>query len=117
MSSTPGLTPRAREMYALIEQYLSRPSATTQKAFCEAEGIPLSTFQWWFGKYREAKDSSGKAGSSSGEFIPLKVEAPKHKAADCANQWEILYPNGVILRIGNEIDIDLLSSLVTCVER
>ena len=116
MSSPPRLTARAREMYAIIEKYLSRSSSITQKTFCEQEGIPLTTFQWWLVRYRKQNRLSGKGAAASSGFIPLVVQEPVSGAADSAGHWEIEYPNGVILRVGRWMDLDLLSSLLTCLE-
>ena len=117
MSSAPKRTSRARKMYAIIEKYLSRSSSITQKAFCEQEGIALSTFQWWLARYHKQKRLSGNGATASRGFIPLVVQEPVSKAADSAEQWEIEYPNGVILRVGSRMNLNLLSSLLTCLER
>lgn len=53
MSATQQLTPRAREMYPIIQRYLSVSSEMTQKAFCDREGISYSTFQWWLPHFRQ----------------------------------------------------------------
>jgi hypothetical protein len=104
-------------MYAIIEKYLSRSSSLTQKAFCEEEGIPLTTFQWWLVRYRKQNRLCGNGAVTSGGFIPLVVQEPLSGAAESSGHWEIEYPNGVILRIDSRMDLDLLSSLLTCLER
>jgi hypothetical protein len=122
MSSAPQLTARAHEMYAIIEKYLScgRTSSLTQKAFCEQEGIRLTTFQWWLVRYRKQKRLAGKGTGASGGFIPVVVQEPVSQRADSAGHWEIEYPNGVVLRISSDkkrMDLDLLAALLTCLER
>lgn len=109
MSSKPKLTPRAREMYVMVEKYLK--SGLSQQAFSKEAGIPCSTLRWWTGQYRKEKEQFSVKSNSSKGFIPLEViNSPQEPnlLKDC----EIKYPNGVSLRLSGELNINLLASLI-----
>jgi len=86
------LSPRSRQMYALIEK--SQNSPLSQKAFCQQEDLPLSTFTYWLKKYRGFKQTTGIAE----DFIPVKINerSPQKQSGWC----EIEFPGGIVIRIG-----------------
>ena len=105
------LTPRAREMYALIKKY--QQSGLAQQAFCEKSNISYTTFQYWLSHYRFNHESRAnqKENLSVSGFIPLSTSAPPvpiRPAAVC----EIIYPNGVILRLADKPEVSLLQELL-----
>ena len=86
------LSPRGRQMYALIEK--SQNSPLSQKAFCKQEDLALSTFTYWLKKYRGFKQTAGTAQ----DFIPMKINesSPQKQSEWC----EIEFPGGIVIRIG-----------------
>jgi hypothetical protein len=87
------LSPRGRQMFALIEKAENSP--LSQKAFCQQEELPLSTFTYWLKKYRRFK----KTISAPEDFIPLKINegSPQKQSHWC----EIEFPGGIMIRIGS----------------
>jgi hypothetical protein len=86
------LSPRSRQMYALIEKYQSSP--LSQKVFCRQEGLALSTFTYWLKKYRGFKQATGTAN----DFIPMKI---KERSPQKQSEWcKIEFPGGIVIRIG-----------------
>lgn len=86
------LSPRGRQMYALIEK--SKNSPLSQKAFCQQEDLALSTFTYWLKSYRRYKQTS----AAPEAFLPLKInEGPAQKQS---NRCEIEFPGGIMIRIG-----------------
>ena len=65
MDSRKALTPRAQEMYELIEKYFE--SGLQQRTFCNQIGINLTTFQKWLYYYR--KDNGNTYNRDSIYFI------------------------------------------------
>lgn len=71
-------------MYRLIEEW--RQSGKTQKAFCEERGQNKAVFNYWLRKYRDEKEDLSTAFAK----IETRMSAPA---------LEIIYPNGVSLRV------------------
>ena len=86
------LSPRSRQMYALIEKYQNSP--LSQKAFCKQEDLPYSTFTYWLKKYRGFKQATGTAQ----DFIPVKIN--ERSPQKQSNRCEIEFPGGIVIRIG-----------------
>ena len=61
------LTPRALEMFAVIEKY--QAGGLRQKAFCRQEKLKYPTFQYWLKKYRQAQANPPKASTVIDESI------------------------------------------------
>ncbi len=97
----------------LIERY--KESGLSIRSFCSNEGIAPSTFYYWQKKIRN--EAGGK------HFIPLVVKSPKvafnqltqrepvHRQGDDI-LFEITYPNGITLRIKNDLDLSGLRALI-----
>ena len=101
-------------------------SGLSVKDFCFNEGIRRSTFYYWLKKIREKEQSK--------KFIPIITRDPSElpvngtspeirktnplssKTRDDA-LLEVVYPNGTILRVRQNIDISLLHALVNLVNR
>ncbi len=94
--------------------------------FCSNEGIGKSTFYYRLKKHREKEQSK--------KFIPIITqEQPYFPASDTGSgikhtntfvrgakediHFELIYPNGTILRIKNKIDLPLMQALVNLVNR
>jgi len=104
----------------LIRLQLS--SGLTVKDFCSNEGIAYSTFYYW------RKKLLSKRGKS--DFIPLIVKSPRSTLSQTFNRnsgdqgfqpgqipedqllLELVYPNGTLLRIMNDLDLAHLRALI-----
>ena len=109
MSTNNKLTPRAKQMFPLIEKFLV--SGFTQKKFCQQQGITLSTFQWWVSQYRKIKNiPARKTTPATKKFIPVKLEttAPINIQPHC----RIEYPNGVVLHVSGKVNVEFIINLI-----
>ncbi len=86
------LSPRSRQMFGLIEKYQNSP--LSQKAFCQHEDLPLSTFTYWLKKYRGYQ----KTAVAAQDFIPMKINERSQQKQ--SNWCEIEFPGGIVIRIG-----------------
>ena len=95
---------------------LQGDSGLSVREFCSNEGIAYSTFYYWRKKlYR--KDSGRK-----NDFIPLLVKSPGEgitRGSTCpeintdkGSLIELVYPNGTLLRIKNDLDLADLRTLI-----
>ena len=106
---------RAGEMFPVIERFHS--SHVTQKSFCEAEGLALSTLQYWISRYKkrylqEAHRPQQDAASSPEGFVELKpqLQAP---ISECQSGTLVIsYPNGVTLSLSTPSNLKLLKELI-----
>ena len=90
----------AQDWFTLIEE--CRVSGIAVKDFCAIKGIHPSNFYYWVKRQRT---THGQA------FVPVMIA--KQDAQKLSQQMvEIVYPNGVSLRLSSEIDIRLLSQLI-----
>ena len=115
------LSARGREMYTLIERYLS--SGLAQQAFCEEAGIVFTTFQYWLYRYRADKGPKAGRGQLSvrnaegrgrSGFVALGPDDPEQSPVtryDC----ELELPGGVILRLCKRPDGAWLSDVASSV--
>lgn len=87
------------EMTRLVLEY--ETSGQTQKCFSESKGIGLHKFNYW---YRKLKGEAAQPGG----FHKVESRGPA-AAGDCSA--ELVYPNGVVLRLDSP-DPGLLSRLV-----
>jgi hypothetical protein len=102
----PTLSPRAKQMHALIKRYHS--SGVTQKQFYEEEELTRSTFLYWLYHYRRHGAITGKPGKPT--FIPLSVkESPGPIVpANCS----VTFPGGITVRFDGQADVGLLIELI-----
>lgn len=75
-----------------------RQSGLTQRNYCDQVGIKLATFSYWV---RKSKKQEGP-----GIFMEIK-----RPTSTLEKKYEILYPNGVVVRLGTN-DLKELSALV-----
>lgn len=111
MEQSKSLTPRAREMYTVIEKFQS--SGLTQRAFCDQIDIKLATFQKWLHHFRKNNQSGErKKRISDVDFIPIEIKAASEKASQVST-YTIEYPSGIILRISGTVDITAIERLLS----
>ena len=108
MSKNNTPTRRAREMFRVIEQFLS--SNQSRQEFCQRHGIRYSTLHWWLGQYRQRNGQSQHNTPSQKKFIPIEL---KPSAATNQPHYQIEYPNGVVLHLYGQFDAQLITELVT----
>ncbi|MCA4807331.1 IS66 family insertion sequence element accessory protein TnpA [Myroides odoratimimus] len=89
-------------MYSHVEDW--QASGLTQSKYCESVGIKLATFSYWVVKFKGETEQEG-----SSNFIAIS-KASKTEG----KQYEIVYPNGVKLRLETK-DLSELYSLVNLV--
>ena len=100
---------------------LQQGSGLTVRDFCSNEDIAPSTFYYWRKKLQR--------GAKKNDFIPLIVKPPgsslsqgfrkgSHHAIQTSQMTddnvmlEVVYPNGTLLRIKNDIDLVHLRALI-----
>ena len=101
---------------------LQQDSGLTVKEFCSNEGIAPATFYYWHKKLRNSKEKK--------EFIPLIIKSSGSPISAGYNRngnyrnnqsgsitedhslLELVYPNGTILRIKNDLDLAHLRALI-----
>ncbi len=106
---------RKAEMYKVIEDWLS--SGESQRGYCKSTGLSISTFKYWYTKY---KSSKGKQSVSSAikpknkptqTFIPVKLPTPT-ESLTTTDQLKISYPNGVSISCPVDMEVTRLKSLL-----
>ena len=97
-----------------------KESGLSVRSFCSNEGIAPSTFYYRQKRIRKATEAKG--------FIPLVVKTaetsvlPVKQAKLSLNQrvdnalFEITYPNGITLRIKNDLDLAGLRALISLLD-
>ncbi|WP_413511711.1 IS66 family insertion sequence element accessory protein TnpA [Myroides odoratus] len=86
-------------MYSHVEDW--KTSGLTQATYCEEQGLKLATFSYWIQKYYKQSDQD-----DTSSFIAISKEEPFTK-----KEYEIIYPNGVKLRVHTENLSELYSLL------
>ena len=89
-------------MYSHVESW--KQSGLTQGVYCEDQGLKLPTFSYWIQKYHKQLPQE-----DTSNFITINKE---HNTD--SKQYEIVYPNGVTLRI-NTSSLAELSTLLKLV--
>lgn len=89
------------EMFPIIEEWES--SDENREAFCRRHNVSLSTFSYWRTRY--AKSKIGATAHQQGKFIELSPETFE-------DYLEILYPNGVRLRLPSGSSLSSLQTLI-----
>jgi hypothetical protein len=109
MSTNNKLTPRAKQMFPLIEKFLV--SEVTQQRFCQQQDIRLSTFQWWLHQYRKVnKIATRQTKPAAPKFIPIKLEAPA--PITIPPQCRIEYPNGIVLHLSGQLNPEFIINII-----
>ncbi|MGL5275934.1 IS66 family insertion sequence element accessory protein TnpA [Myroides sp.] len=89
-------------MYSHVEDW--KTSGLTQSKYCESVGINLATFSYWVIKYKNKTLEKGVS-----NFIAIDKTSKTE-----GKEYEIVYPNGVKLRVETK-DLSELYSLVNLV--
>jgi hypothetical protein len=92
------------DMYPVIESYLD--SGLTQQVFCREHRLSMPVFRYWLAKYRRERRSE-QTRTGSGAFIEMSAPAGESAVA------ELVYPNGVRLRLFAAVEADTLGRLVS----
>ena len=109
MDNRKALTPRAKEMYGVIEKYFK--SGLQQRSFCEKIDLNLGTFQKWLYYYRKDNPNRKKKERiTEADFIPIEIQ-PKERSKK-VSMYTIEYPNGVTLRMNGSVAISELRELL-----
>ncbi|AWW29481.1 IS66 family insertion sequence hypothetical protein [Echinicola strongylocentroti] len=87
------------EMASLVEEF--KTTGLTQKSFSEQKGIGFHKFNYWYRKLRD-EQPAGTTG-----FLPVRTQG----SSVPAEAMEVVYPNGVKLRVPAR-DLSLLSGLI-----
>jgi transposase-like protein len=87
-----------QEWFSLIERCES--SEITVKEFCKTHGIHPSNYYYWMKRFR----------SQEPDFAPLEISS-KALVID-SPVYELVYPNGVMLRLGQGVGLGELSQLL-----
>jgi hypothetical protein len=87
---------KKEKMFALISEWES--GADRRDVFCDRNGITLATFSYWRTKYRR------EGTQLSPRFIELKPSTPVN--------LEVVYPNGVIVRLPESRPLSDLQALI-----
>lgn len=89
-------------MFKHIENW--KQSGLTQTTYCQQQNLKLPTFNYWVVKYHKLESPS-----SDSKFITIEKQSRLVE-----NAYEIVYPNGVILRVGtgNIAEVSTLLKLV-----
>lgn len=93
-------------------------SGLNVKDFCANQGLSPSTFYYW-----KKKLQNQEAGKTPGSFVPLVIGSPpatctshpqlKRENITNSNQSiEFVFPNGTKMRLGDNIDMGLLKTIV-----
>lgn len=88
---------KGEEMFRLIRQW--EECGKDRATFCKEVGVTVAAFGYWRTKYLKALKSD-----RPGEFVELKPLSPM--------PIEIVYPNGVILRLPQSSSISELKALI-----
>ena len=90
-------------MFQHVENW--KLSGLTQATYCEGQNLKTPTFSYWVIKYQKQNTHL----DSESAFITIEKQA----SLSCGN-YEIVYPNGVTLRI-NTSNLSDLSTLLKLV--
>jgi len=90
----------SEEWFSLIKE--CRLSGLAVRDFCSIKGIHPSNFYYWAKRQRTPNEPG---------FVPVTITQPSVPAMS-QQIVEIVYPNGVIIRLGSEIDNRILAQLI-----
>jgi len=98
-----------KDMFALIKSSLS--SGITRESFFRQHGINAHTYYYWYKKYMKSRDNAEDT------FIPVVTAKSKNQPEQSISvtkktELEICYPNGVKVKLTQELDLQVVRSLV-----
>ncbi len=95
------------EMFSLIKSSIE--SGTNRELFFKQQGINVHTYYYWYNKYKKS------IVKPEDNFIPVVIPEPVKPIAQPApkkTEIEICYPNGVRIKLSQELDLSVLRSLI-----
>lgn len=90
----------SEKMFALVEEWQN--GLYSQQEFCRQKKINFNKFQYWLKKFRGRKEINPVG------FIPVNISTP----AKSPLNLEILYPNGVVLKVPFSADLNQIKGLI-----
>ena len=107
---------RQNEMFALVKSSLG--SETPRNEFFKRHGITAHTYYYWYRKYMNSKNITEDT------FIPVnipqsipspkKIKEPEQNITVLKKtELKISYPNGVKVKLTQELDLTMLRSLIS----
>jgi transposase len=101
-------------------------SGLTQAAFCREHELSAKTFTWWkreLGRRDAARASSRRSTRSrdasrtgTAVFLPLRVAGAGEAPRVGDGGLEVLLVSGRRVRVGSDVDVELLTKVVTVLE-
>jgi|GEM_PF-3486216 hypothetical protein len=95
------------EMFAMIKSSIE--SGINRKLFFKQQGISVHTYYYWYQKYKRSEIKS------KDKFIPVVIEKPAKPAEQVTpkkTEIEVCYPNGVRIKLTQELNLPVLRSLI-----
>lgn len=96
---------KKRRAQAIVEQW--KQSGKKIQLYCEEQNLSIHTFRNWL--KRERKES--RQTKSTSDFISLQIQKPI-PPEKVSGKIEIVYPNGVCIRLREEIDLTIVKYLI-----
>jgi transposase-like protein len=103
---------------ALIDDW--RRSGLSRSAYARQHHVGAHLLSYWFKRLRdiETAPEPAMAPVSALGFVEVSLPAPgAPSSASASSAVEILFPRGVAVRIRSGVDLDLLRSVITVLER
>jgi transposase-like protein len=97
-----------KEKFAFVKSCIE--SGMIKKVYCKEHGVSSATFYNWHKRYRETELNIDE------KFIPVVITSPaKQPEQTIAKniEIEISYPNGVRVKLNQEMDLPMLRSLIS----
>lgn len=96
---------KRRQAQVMVEQW--KQSGKKIQLYCEEQNLSIHTFRNWL--KRESKES--RQTKTTADFIPLQIQKsiPSEKVS---GKIEIVYPNGICIRLREEIDLATVKYLI-----
>ncbi|MFC1806569.1 hypothetical protein ACFL09_06285 [Planctomycetota bacterium] len=101
-------------------------SGLTQAAFCREHELSAKTFTWWKRELtrrdavrasrRRLKGNSDASRSGKAGFLPVRVAGAGEAPRDGHAGLEVVLVNGRRVRVGSDVDAELLAKVVTVLE-
>jgi predicted acetyltransferase len=96
---------KKKRAQSMIEQW--KQSGKKLQLYCEEQNLSIHTFRNWL--KRESKES--KQTKSISDFIPLQIQK-SISPEKVSGKIEIVYPNGICIRLREEIDLAVVKYLI-----
>ncbi len=100
-----------KEMFAIVKSCLE--SGISRREFIKQNGISEAVFYFWYKKYRQSLVKL------EDKFIPVVIPESKNQreqhniTVSKKTELEICYPNGVRVKLIQELDLSVLRSLIS----